>query len=103
MVSGENCLPGLQMTAFLMCAHVVESESSKLSGISPYKNINPHSYDFLLWRKYNSLNYFLTLNTLAVRTSTCEFCRDTYIRSISSQEQYLGEGLGENGYMYMCG
>ena len=94
MVSDENCLPGLQMTAFSLCAHVVESPASSLVSLLIRTLIHTLTTSF-------NLNYFLTLHTLAVRASTCEFCRDTYIWSIRSQEQYLGGGLGENGYMYM--
>lgn len=37
MVSGEGCLPCLQLDAFVLCPHVAESES----GVSSHKGIHP--------------------------------------------------------------
>lgn len=39
LIPDEGSLPGLQMTAFLLCRHMVESEGAN-SGVSSYKDTN---------------------------------------------------------------
>lgn len=51
LISGENCLPVLQMVTFWLCPYMVERESSGVFS-SSYKDVSPgeldsHPYDFI--------------------------------------------------------
>ena len=72
-IPGEDSLPGLQMSVFLLCPLVVGRES-ELPGVSVKKNTNLIGSRLYPMTSFD-LNYFFTPNTatLGVRASTYGF------------------------------
>ena len=73
--SGEDRLPSLQMSIFLLCAHmaVIKERRSKLSDVSSYKGTNPIMRVPPSWPNYLPKAPSLNTITFGVRISADEF------------------------------